>query len=170
MEHYVVYDKATGDVRYRGAGPEGSAAIQILDADAAVMIVPVAAIKGADIDFEVIRHVANGQVDRAAEAMRLRNVTDGAGQALTYQTKAAEAAAYLMDDTATVPFLDAEADARGMTVGDLAAEVSSRSAQWTSIGSRIEALRMGAKTAINAATNLAQVADAIVIDWAGLET
>jgi hypothetical protein len=165
MEFYVVFDKLSGEVKWRGQGPEGSAAIQVLEDGLATMVVPQEALKGADIDLELIKALATGHVDRAAEAFRLRFVSDGAGQMLTYQYKAAEAAAYLADASASVPFLNAEAEARAMTVVDLASEVTARVALWTVIGSRIEALRMGAKSAIMSATNLAEISTAMAIEW-----
>ena len=169
-EFYVVFDTTNGDVKWRGQGPEGSAAIQALEDGLATMVMPQEALRGADLDLDMIKAIAASQVDRAAEAFRLRFVTDGAGQAITYQAKAAEAAAYLADDAAVVPFLAAEATARSMSVADLAAEVSQRAAAWTVIGSRIEGLRMGAKAAIETATNLAEISTALAIDWSKATT
>ncbi|WP_159866907.1 hypothetical protein [Novosphingobium sp. 9U] len=104
-------------------------------------------------------------MDRAAEMVRLRFVSDGAAQMLTYTTKAAEARAYIADNSSAVPFLSAEASARDMTVAALAHEVMAMVEQWTMIGSRIEGRRMGAKAALGTASNLAEIAVAIGIDW-----
>jgi len=165
MEFYVVFDKQSGDLKWRGQGPEGCAAIQVLEDGLAAMVVPQEALRGADLDLDLIKSLTAKQVDGAAEAFRLHFVSDGAGQMLTYQYKAAEAAAYLMDSSAPVPFLAAEAEARNMTIADLAAEVAARVAQWTLIGSRIEGLRMGAKAALIAAANLAEISAALAVDW-----
>lgn len=165
MENFIVYDTTTGEVSFRGQGPDGTAAIQQLQPGLATMVVPPAIWGSSPLDLDGIRALAAQQIDRAAEAFRMVYLTPGAGQALTYQTKAAEAAAYLADNTATVPFLSAEASARGMMLPDLANEVASKAAEWTIIGSRIEARRMAAKAAVTAAANLAQIADAIAIDW-----
>lgn len=168
MEFYVVFDTTSGDVKWRGQGPEGSAAIQVLDEGLAAMVVPQDALRGADLDLDLIKTLAARQVDRAAETFRLRFVSDGAGMAMTYQFKAAEAAAYIADSNVAVPFLSAEATARGMTVADLAAEVTAMVVQWTLIGSRIEGLRMGAKAALARATNPAEISTALAIDWSNV--
>lgn len=165
MEFYVVFDKASGEIKWRGQGPDGSASIQVLDDGLATMVVPQMALRGADLDIEMIKALAAKQVDRAAETVRLRFVSEGAGQMLTYTTKAAEARAYLADSSSPVPFLEAEAQARGMTVAALADEVAGMVEQWTAIGSRIEGSRMGAKAALTRATNLAEISMALAVDW-----
>lgn len=104
-------------------------------------------------------------IDAAAEATRARFITPGAGQAMTYLRKEAEAAAYLSDAAAPVPFLTAEADATGVAVADLAATVAARAAAWAAIGPRIEAARLAAKQAVSAAANAQAMQQATMVDW-----
>jgi len=104
-------------------------------------------------------------LDDQAEATRLKYITNGSGQSMTYQYKVAEAAAWTADNEASVPFLSAEADARGMTIADLVSEVQTNAAAWTLIGSKIEAARMGAKTAVRNASTAAEMIAAATVDW-----
>jgi len=95
-------------------------------------------------------------VDRAAEAERLRYITAGAGQSLTYMQKSDEARRYLSADNPAekdYPLLAAEV---GITAGDLngvATIVLDSFTQWQQIGAAIEAARLGGKAAIEAAEN-----------------
>lgn len=105
------------------------------------------------------------RIDAQAELVRQRFLTPGAGQAMTYQRKEAEARAWLADDSVPTPFLSAEAPARGMTVAALAAEVVALADAWVAVGSVIEGLRMGGKAALADATTLGAIVAAAQIDW-----
>ena len=160
----VIYDATTGEHIGNFSGPPGTAAqLQILSGQS-IMIVPQAAWLTPP-DLAIIKADIADKVDAEAEDVRARYITLGAGQAMTYLTKEAEATAYLADNTAPTPFLTAEAAATSTTVAALAAVVHARAVAWQTIGSKIEAARMGAKAAITAATNLAEIAAARVIDW-----
>ena len=165
MEHWIVYDLATGEPRYRGSGPTGSARSQLLPDGLALVLVPQAVVVGADLDFAALRAGMAANVDEQAEQVRQQFLTPGAGQAMTYTRKEAEARAWTAESSIPTPFLSAEAAARGMTVADLAAEVIQFADAWTLIGSAIEGRRMGAKAAIGTAGNLGAIVAAGTVDW-----
>lgn len=107
-------------------------------------------------------------VDAAAETERGRYITLGAGQAMTYQSKAIEAAALAGDaspDPADYPLLSAEV---GITASDLAGvgvAVRARQAAWAQIGAVIEGARLAAKHAVTAAPDAAAARAAAVVAW-----
>lgn len=98
-------------------------------------------------------------IDVQAEQVRLRYITAGAGQAMTYQRKAEEARACLSDTDpvpADYPMLAAEV---GITAEDLpgvAQIVNAAHEAWIAIGAQIEAARLGAKAAIEAADTVVE--------------
>jgi hypothetical protein len=167
MEYWIVYDVATGTERWRGSGAPGAAALQQLPSGLAAVVVPLAAISGPVVDLDVMRAMLAAEIDRQAEAVRQRFLTPGAGQAMTYQRKEAEARAWLADSTVATPFLSAEATARGMEIADLAAEVVQLADAWTEIGAAIEGVRMGAKAAVGTAATLGGMVAAAQVDWSG---
>ncbi|CDN52546.1 Hypothetical protein RG1141_CH01810 [Neorhizobium galegae bv. officinalis bv. officinalis str. HAMBI 1141] len=93
-------------------------------------------------------------VDADAEIERLKYITAGAGQAMTYQQKADEAREYLEEDqpdAADYPLLTAEIGITGATIADVANVIIASFQQWQVIGGAIEAARLGTKAAIDAA-------------------
>lgn len=100
------------------------------------------------------------RVDALAEEARLQFITPGAGQALVYENKRreaedclAEVAAAQTPDPQDYPLLAAEV---GITAEDLVAVatvVAGLAAQWRTVAAYIEALRLGAKAAIDAVTD-----------------
>jgi hypothetical protein len=170
MESFVIYDPATGQILQRGANVPGSADEQakLVSPTAKALIVPAAAFATADVSLDVIRAGMVDDVNAAAEATRLLYITPGAGQAMTYTYKADEARAWTADNSASVPFLTAEATARGMTIAALAAEVIGQAGAWISIGSKIEAKRMAAKAALASATTIVELIAASIVDWSGV--
>jgi hypothetical protein len=168
MEYYLVYDTGTGEVLFRNSGPENSAYLQGEKPGRANFIVPYEIWDSAPLDMAGVKLLAAGRIDASAEALRTRYITTGSGQAMTYTEKADEAKAYSLDNTTPTPFLTAEADALGITVETLAAEVLARHAEWKIIGARIEGARMGAKAALSQAENLADIAAAMNVDWNAL--
>jgi len=147
MEHWIIYDLASGEELWRGGGSVGSAAQQQFAEGMGMVMVPA-------------------QVE--AELIRQRILTPGAGQAMTYQRKEAEARAWSIDNDTTTPFLTAEAGAREMTIADLAAEIIELADAWVAIGAAIEGLRMGAKAAVGRAANLGAIVAAGKVDWSVL--
>ncbi|WP_416065426.1 hypothetical protein ACK9YZ_01370 [Rhizobium sp. ZK1] len=93
------------------------------------------------------------RLDFAAEAERLKYITQGAGQAMTYQAKAAEAKAFLASGAGDFPLLSAEVGITADTIEGVAQIVAGAYAQWLLIGAAIEAARLGGKAAIEAAND-----------------
>ena len=169
-EFWVFYALDTGAYNGGwGSGDVGSAALQQVPEGMGMLAVPREAISpDGSVNPGSVRNLACARIDATAEQVRMQYITPGAGQALTYQYKAAEAERYASDASAATPFLTAEAAARGMTVADLAAEVSAQVAAWIAIGSGIEAARMGGKRAVAEAQTIGAIAAAANVDWAAV--
>jgi len=108
-------------------------------------------------------------VDVVAEAERLKYITPGNGQAMTYQQKVAEAQAFKAASNpkaADYPILSSEVGITAETLDDVADVILRAFAQWQQIGAMIESVRLGAKRDIDTATDEA-AARAIVdaIEW-----
>jgi hypothetical protein len=120
------------------------------------------------VALDVIKAGLRAKIDAQAEAERLRYVTPGAGQAMTYQAKADEARRIADDpdpDPAAYPLLAAEI---GITAGDLAgvgAVVRANHAAWLTVGAAIEAVRLGTKAAVTAADDEAAAIEAATATW-----
>ncbi|NII59847.1 hypothetical protein [Sphingomonas aerolata] len=168
QEYWIVYDVLSGADLWRGSGSLGSAAYQQLPNGAALITVPQAVIAQADVNLDLLRDYLALRIDGEAEAIRQRFLTPGAGQAMTYQRKEAEARVWSLDNASATPFLSAEASARGMTIADLAAEIIQLADAWVAIGAAIEGLRMGAKAAVGRAANLGEIVAASKVDWSVL--
>ncbi|MBW9072405.1 hypothetical protein [Agrobacterium deltaense] len=107
-------------------------------------------------------------IDADAEAARLRYITGGSGQAMTYQQKAAEAAAALAatdPDPANYPLIVAEIGITAPTLLEVAAVIDGAYQQWRVVGAAIEALRLGGKAAVAAATTVEDAQAAADITW-----
>ena len=126
-----------------------------------------AAVQAIIDSFDPTPHSAAEQkarIDEAAGAARARYITVQPGQEATYQRKEQEARQYLADGTIG-PMLQAEADATGMAVADLANQIVATADQWTQLAAAIEAKRMSAKRAIDAETDWTKhkaIADAAI--------
>ena len=108
-------------------------------------------------------------VDQSAENERLKYITPGAGQAMTYQQKVDEARAFKVagdPKAADYPVLSSEVGITAETLSEVSDIVLAAFAQWQQIGAAIETVRLGAKRDIDAATDEA-AARAIVdaIEW-----
>ncbi|ANL20373.1 hypothetical protein AMJ96_CH00605 [Rhizobium sp. N113] len=107
------------------------------------------------VDLPVLKAMLKATIDAAAETERLRYITTGAGQALTYAQKSDEAKAWLaaVDPVdSDFPLLSAEVGITAQSIGEVAAIVYAAYVQWQQIGSLIEAIRLGTKKAISEAT------------------
>lgn len=114
-----------------------------------------------------LRHALKSQIDYEAEATRLRYITGGAGQAMTYQQKAIEAMACIADadpQPDDYPLLSAEIGITAETLLGVAQVVFEAHQGWRQIGGMIEGLRLGGKQAVDAADTVdaAQIAAQIV--------
>lgn len=164
MKHFIVYSPSTGavlrsgicnDADFEQQAGEGEAVIEA-GADSIVV---------AEVNLDPVRRTLYAKIDAQAETVRSLFITPGSGQAITYLRKEQEAAAYLADPNASTPILTAEAQAVGVTVAELAAEVSQNAQAWAVIGAKIEAARRGAKVAVETAPNIAAIHSASQIDW-----
>jgi hypothetical protein len=112
-------------------------------------------------DLQLLKESAYIHIDDAAEKIRLKYVTDGAGQAMTYQLKATEADAYITAgypaDVTPYPFIEAEASATGQTATAVANGIIAQRDAWVVIGSQIEAIRLGGKTSVTNATTVDEI-------------
>lgn len=168
MEHWIIYDLATGEPRWRGSGSAGTAALQPLGDTLGIVLVPQIAIEGADIDLDVIRAAMEIRVDNEAEAIRQRFITALPGQVGAYLLKANAARRWLADPTAPTWMLQPEATSRGMTLEALCAEVLQREEDWERAAGPIEGLRLGAKDGIGKAATLGAIVAAAKVDWSTL--
>lgn len=102
--------------------------------------------------LSVIKVALRQHVDAQAEAERLKYITPGTGQAMTYQQKVAEAQAFKAASNpkpTDYPILASEAGITAPTLAEVADTVLAAYRQWQEIGARIEAVRLGAKRDID---------------------
>lgn len=107
-------------------------------------------------------------VDTTAETERLKYITPGAGQAMTYQQKMEEVRALAQDavpDLANYPMLSAEIGVTAATLREVAAVVLAAYQQWQQVGAGIEGLRLRAKAAIDAAETVSAALEAAEVTW-----
>ncbi len=120
------------------------------------------------INLDTLKTALKRGVDGTAERERMRYITGGAGQAMTYQRKADEARACLADENpqpADYPMLSAEIGITAATLAGVAEVVNAAYEAWLMIGARIEAARLGAKAAIDAATTAEDARTAAAVSW-----
>lgn len=115
------------------------------------------------------KETAKLKVDAAAEAARLRVVTPGSGQAMTYLRKADAATAFLAGDTLSdqqLQRLEDEAARLGITVQQAAETLAATAAAWEGLDATIDNIRLVAKLNIDNATTGAAV-DAVLstLSW-----
>lgn len=116
--------------------------------------------------LENYKTVLCSNIDTAAEAERSKYSTPGAGQALTYWAKTAEAKDFLASGSGTYPLLTAEIGITAESLTAVAEAVITAYEAWTTIGAQIEAARLGAKKNIRSATNReAADAAASAVTW-----
>lgn len=98
------------------------------------------------------------KVDEYAESTRLRYITPGAGQALVYQSKHADALKYLENSNGSFPWIEREALDTNRTMLQVAQEVITSQATWESVGVEIESARLDAKRQIRSAQTSGEMA------------
>lgn len=103
------------------------------------------------------------RIDDQAEIERVKYITPGAGQAMTYSQKAEEARLCLSaasPDPDDYPMLAAEIGITASNLMGVAQVVADANAQWLQIGAAIESVRLATKKAIAEAETIeaAQVA------------
>ncbi|MGX5719943.1 hypothetical protein [Shinella zoogloeoides] len=125
-------------------------------------------LQGDPTPLEEHKRVAKARIDEAAELARLKYITPGSGQAMTYAEKATQARECLAATDpleADYPLLAAEVEITASTLAGVAAVVVAAHSAWIGIGAAIEGTRLQAKAAVDAAEDAATVhavADAIV--------
>lgn len=121
-----------------------------------------------------VRAKASRSIDVHAEAARLRYITPGSGQAMTYLEKRSEAQAYkdagypsasLLD----YPMVKAEKDGTGVTGRAAADLILAKAAEWVVLAAAIDKERRSAKFAVEAATDVATIEPARDAALAALE-
>lgn len=165
MEFWIVYDIETGAELYAGSGSAGTAACQAVPDGAALIVVPQAVVARTPRDLDALRTALIVGVDASAEDVRQRILTPGAGQALVYSAKLDEARAVLSGEDKPTPFLTAEAEARAVTVADLAPLVVAAAKRWAQAGAAIEVARVRAKLALSQAATLGGLIQAARVAW-----
>lgn len=121
-----------------------------------------------EVALEHLKDDLKAQIDARAEVERLRYITPGAGQAMTYAQKAEEARLCLnttAPDAEEYPLLAAEIGITATTLIGVAQVVATANAQWLQIGAAIERARLGAKAAIDAAATVEAAKEAANVVW-----
>ena len=118
------------------------------------------------------RKAAKAAIDAQAEELRLRLLTAGAGMALVYESKRTEAvkasgvvAGGGTPAEADFPLLAAEIGITGDDVADVATAVLETAARWTLAAAAIEAARLAAKRAVEAAETVEAFDAAQAVMW-----
>ena len=120
------------------------------------------------VTLDALKSALRQAIDEAAETERARWITLGAGQAMTYQAKAIEAAAISSDpspDPAGYPLLAAEIGITAPDLAGVAAVVLAQHAAWTAAGAAIEAARLSGKADVTAAADATAARAAAVVIW-----
>lgn len=122
----------------------------------------------AEPDLATVKAGAKAHIDEAAERARLKYITPGAGQAMTYAEKATQARECLAATDpleADYPLLAAEIGITAASLVDVAAVVVAAHSAWIGIGAQIEGARLQAKAAIDAAEDVSAVHAAADVGW-----
>ncbi|MDH0366723.1 hypothetical protein [Brucella anthropi] len=122
-----------------------------------------------EVPLSAVKDALKAQIDALAETERLKYITPGNGQMLTYQQKVAEAQAFKAasdPQPSDYPILSSEVGITAETIGEVANIVLAAFAQWQKIGAMIESIRLGAKRDIdNAEDEAAARAVVDAIEW-----
>lgn len=125
-----------------------------------------AALEAADLpDLAALDVSLLAEIDRQAEAQRSLHITYGPGQAMTYEMKRTELARFDAGEQGPFPFLEAEAQACGLTLEEVASEVRAAADAWLAIGSAIEGKRRAAKRAVQLAATESEKRAAAQVNW-----
>lgn len=118
--------------------------------------------------LEGLQAELRAQVDSAAERERLKYITPGAGQAMTYQEKFAEVVRYEADPNPlkeNYPMMTAEIGVTGGSLTAVAQAIRAAYDQWKQIGTAIEVVRLTAKAGIDKATTEKAAQAAANVTW-----
>lgn len=118
-------------------------------------------------DLAAVKIGLKAAVDAEAERQRLRYLTGGAAQAMTYARKVEQARAVQADadpQPEDYPLLAASIGIDGDDIQAVAATILGLDAAWEQIGAAIEAVRLTAKRAIDLAEDV-EAAQAVEAIW-----
>lgn len=113
------------------------------------------------------RASAKQAIDDAAERCRLQWITGGAGQAMVYQEKRAEAERWQAEggDPGDYPILSASVGVEAADIAGVAAIVVGTATAWTGLAASIERLRLAAKKAVATASTWTEIDAASAVEW-----
>jgi len=120
-----------------------------------------------EVDLGKLKTALKASIDAEAEHQRLRYITPGAGQAMTYARKVEQAKAALAatdPQPEHYPMLAASIGIDGADIAAVATTVIAMDAAWEQIGAAIEMARLAGKRAIDLAES-AEAARAVVVVW-----
>lgn len=145
--------------------------IEIPDEHAEAVTAAIAAVTAnvSALSLAAVKNQMIGLVNAAAEKERLKYITSGQGQAMTYTEKRDQARAFLAaedPDPADYPMIANEVGITAATAREVAEVIAGRYAAWKAIGEEIEKVRMIANKAIDdAADEAGAKAVAAGITW-----
>ena len=121
------------------------------------------------IDLAKVRAFYHARIDAEAGAERSKYITDVPGQAQTYQRKEDEARRWSEGDEAAhpelYPFMIAEATMRAVPIEQVRDEILAQVNALAPLAAMIEAKRICAKRAVDAAEDIPGIAGAAAVDW-----
>lgn len=110
-------------------------------------------------------------IDAAAEGVRQQFITPGAGQAMTYMRKYAQAKAYLADnsiDPAQINMLTGEVGITAADIQGVAESVVAANDMFELVGGKIEKARLERKKEISEASTVEALTSLAPVNWSGL--
>ncbi|PZO81594.1 MAG: hypothetical protein DI629_03395 [Mesorhizobium amorphae] len=144
--------------------------MEVVEAATALVRTGVVAPEVSDFD----RDAARAAIDAAAERVRSLFITLGAGQAMVYQQKRAEAE-MVMDavdadaiPAADIPHLVAETARTGQTRVQASLTILAMANAWLQASVLIEERRLAVKEAVRAAATPQELAAATSVDWSDI--
>lgn len=124
------------------------------------VLTPQGIFMSSEAGVTAIKTAAKTEIDARAESERLKYITPGQGQALTYQRKSDEARRAIDDSDPTseeYPLLAASIGIDGDTLKAVAETVIFQDNAWAKAGAAIERVRLAAKREVDAAADCASV-------------
>ncbi|MTH94626.1 hypothetical protein E1297_01045 [Roseibium sp. RKSG952] len=120
-------------------------------------------------NFEARRQAALAEIDRRAEAARLAQITDGAGQSMTYTRKLSEALDLESGGIGPWPHLAGEVGVTGADETAVAAVIIAQNNAWVTASAAIEGRRMAAKKQAREAETQAELDAARAVDFSTIQ-
>lgn len=122
-----------------------------------------------EIDLSILKSSLIESVNAQAEAARMKYITPGEGQAMTYTEKLAQARAFLAAGSpqdADFPMLANEVGITADNIAGVAEAVTKAYEKWLALGAAIEKVRMGVNKAIADASDAARARQAFSeVSW-----